>query len=208
MIIVAFLLGWLAIGFALGLYEARRGHWRWLWLLGAIAGPFAIPLSRQIEENEDLARPIPVAGGSGSGSGPTSVLAGIDGSHQSMDAVVGAATLLGSELGGLTLALVTDYDIHEAGDGPVDADHPTIADERRSLEDAARLVAEKIGFTPVTVILSGPPAQTLADHAVAEHFDVLAIGSKGSGMSKRMLGSCAERLASGAPVPVLVLPGS
>ena len=64
MIIVAFLLGWLAIGFALGLYEARRGHWRWLWLLGAIAGPFAIPLSRQIEENEDLARPIPVAGGS------------------------------------------------------------------------------------------------------------------------------------------------
>lgn len=208
MIFVAFFLAWLTVGFALGLYEARRGHWRWLWLLGALAGPFAIPLSRQIEENEGLAHPIPVAAGSGSGPGATNVLAGIDGSRQSMDAAVGAASLLGDGLGGLTLALVTDYDIHEAGDGPVDADHPTIADERRSLENAARLLAEKIGFTPATVILSGPPAATLADHAASERFDVLAIGSRGRGMSKRMLGSCAERLASGAPIPVLVLPGS
>ncbi len=206
MIIVAFVLLWLVVGFGLGLYEARRGHWRWLWLLGALAGPFAIPLSRQIEDNEDLAHPIPVAAGSGRGPGGTRVLAGIDGSRQSMDAAVRAAAVLGGELGELTLALVTDYDIHEATDGPVDAEHPSVAEERRSLEDAGRLLAEKVGFAPATVILSGPPAQTLADHAVAERYDVVAIGSRGRGMTKRMLGSCAERLAGGAPVPVLVLP--
>ena len=174
MIILVVILLWLVIGFALGLYEARRGHWRWLWLLGAIGGPFAIPLARQIEQNEALAHPIVVSPGSGRGPGSADILAGVDGSPESIDAARQAVEVLGGRLGGLTLALVTDYDIHEA----VDADHPNVAEERRALESAARRLTEKVGFEPASVLLSGSP-QALADHARSTPFDVVAIGSRG-----------------------------
>lgn len=208
MIILVVILLWLVIGFALGVYEARRGHWRWLWLLGAIGGPFAIPLARQIEQNEALAHPIVVSPGSGRGPGSADILAGVDGSPESIDAARQAVEVLGGRLGGLTLALVTDYDIHEAVDGPVDADHPNVAEQRLALEDAARRLTEQVGFEPATVLLSGSPAQALADHARSTPFDVVAIGSRGRGASKRLLGSCAEHLASRSPVPVLILPTS
>lgn len=208
MIVLVVILVWLVVGFASGLYEARRGHWRWLWLLGAMAGPLAIPLSRQIEGNERLARPIVVSAGSGRGPGGLRVLAGIDGSAGSIDAAVRSAELLGDRLGALTLAHVTDFDLHEAVPGPVDADHAAIAGPRRTLEETAGLLAERIGFTPASVVLSGPPADTLAGHAASEGFGMIAIGSRGEGMTKRLLGSCAERLAAGSPVPVLVLPAS
>lgn len=208
MIVLVVILLWLVVGFALGLYEARRGHWRWLWLLGAVGGPFAIPLARQIQENEDLAHPIEVSTGTGRGPGAVDVLAGIDGSPASVNAAKYAVKVLGGRLGGLTLALVTDFDIHEAAPGPVDADHPSVAAERRSLEQAAGALEEVTGFSPATVVLSGPPAPTLADHARSTGSGVVVIGSKGRGVSKRLLGSCAEQLASGSPVPVLILPAS
>jgi 23S rRNA pseudoU1915 N3-methylase RlmH len=40
MVQVSAVAGWIVIGGAVGLHEARLGRWRWLWLLGPIAGPF------------------------------------------------------------------------------------------------------------------------------------------------------------------------
>lgn len=206
MVIIVIALLWLTIGSALGLYEARRGHWRWLWLLGAIGGPFAIPLARQLQKNEVLALPMEVSPGSGRGPGQIDVLAGIDGSAESVDAARRAVDVLGGQVGKVTLALVTDYDIHEALPGPVDADHPAVAEERLALEKAAGQLSKTIGFEPSTVLLSGLPAQALSDHARSTPYGVITIGSRGRGASKRLLGSCAEGMAARSPVPVLILP--
>lgn len=208
MVVVIIILLWLLVGLALGLYEARRGHWRWLWLLGAIAGPLAIPIARQIEQNERLARPLDLRASTGQGPGTVRLLAGIDGSEDAVDAARQAADLLGSRLGEFELALVTDFDVHEATPGPLTADDRSVADERRALEDAAERLAGWLGFEPATVILSGVPARALRRHAVDGDFDVIAVGSRGRGLAKRLLGSCASGLAQESETPTLIMPSS
>ncbi|MDZ7676108.1 MAG: universal stress protein [Acidimicrobiales bacterium] len=205
-VIVIVILSWLLVGFALGLYEARRGHWHWLWLLGALAGPLALPLARQIEENERLARPLDISDATGHGPGGVRLLAGIDGSDESIDAARRAANLLGSRLGDFTLAMVIDFDLHEAVPGPLSPDHPRLADERTMLESAAASLDASLGFAPATVLLSGAPADALRQQATAARFDLLAVGSRGRGMTKRLVGSCASQLAQGSPVPALIMP--
>lgn len=205
-VIILIVLLWLLVGFALGLYEARRGHWHWLWLLGAIAGPLAIPLARQIEQNERLARPLDVTAATGRGPGGVRLLAGIDGSDESIDAARRAANLLGSRLGDFTLAMVIDFDLHEAVPGPLSPDHPRVADERAILESAAASLDASLGFAPATVLLSGAPAEALRQQATDARFDLLAVGSRGRGMTKRLVGSCASQLAQGSPVPALIMP--
>lgn len=206
MVAVIVILVWLLVGLALGLYEARRGHWRWLWLLGAIAGPFALPLARQIEQNEGLARPLDVGTGTGHGPGAVRLLVGIDGSEESIDAARRAVDLLGSRLGELELALVVDFDVQEATPGPLTADSPDLATERRALEDAAERLGRWLGFEPATVILTGVPADALRRRAVDGDFDVIAVGSRGRGLAKRLLGSCASTLAHGSETPTMIMP--
>lgn len=207
MIVIAVIaLSWLLLGALLGLYEARRGHWRWLWLLGAIGGPLAIPLARQIEQNEAGAGPLPMTPGTGAGPGGVRLLVGVDGSTASIESARGATDLLGSRMGACTLALVTDFEVLEAVPGPVDADHPDLQDERAILQTAAFELERWLGFAPATVLLAGNPAEALKRHADGGDFDLIAVGSRGKGLSKALLGSCASRLVSGAPVPTLILP--
>ena len=108
MLIIVFALSWILIGAVLGIYQARRGHWHMLWVLGAMAGPFAIPLFRQVEQNEQLARAVHLSEGSGAGRSGIRVPVGVDGPDDSTRAAKHAADLFGSRLGDLTLAMVTD----------------------------------------------------------------------------------------------------
>lgn len=206
MMVVVLVLLWLLVGFGFGIYEARRGHWRWLWLVGAIAGPFAGSLTRQLEKNESLAVPLDMSAGSGQGPGSVGLLAGVDGSAESIDAAGRAADLLGSRLGAMTLAMVADFEVHEAVPGPVGPDDKAVHGEREVLGEAAELLSRRVGFEPATVLLSGRPADALHRYASEQEFDVIAVGSRGKGLSKRMLGSCASQLPHGSPVAALIMP--
>ena len=206
--IITLVIAWILVGALLGIHESRRGHWHWLWLLGAMAGPFSIPLYRQIEQNEQLSRPIPLRPGSRDGHPGLRILAGIDGSQASVVAAREAADLVGANLGDLTLAAVADYEISEtlpADPSPADTEDTPYA---AVLADASRLLDRWLSFEPGTVLLTGRPAAALVDYAIREHFDLIVVGTSGRGLTKRVLGSCASQLTHETSVPVLLMPGS
>lgn len=206
MIIILVLVTWALLGAVIGLYEARRGHWHWLWLLGAMAGPFAIPLYRQIQQNERLARPVPLNAGTERSASGVRVLAGVDGSAASLDAVQQATGLLGSRIGRLTLATVADYEINETVPGPLTPEQPWVNEPKELLAEAAASLHEWLGFEPATVLLSGRPADALQAYAATDDHDVIVVGARGRGLTKRLLGSCASQLTQSSGVPVLVMP--
>lgn len=208
MVIAVILICWTLTGALLGIYEARRGHWRWLWLMGAMAGPFSIPLYRQLQRNEVHAGPVQLSPGSPErGQGPR-MLAGIDGSEQSLEAARAATHLFGTTLAGVTLAAVTDYEVNELVPGPLTPDEVWTSEHTRALEDAAEKLGGWLGFQPATVLLTGRPAAALQRYAGEGGFDVIVVGARGHGLTERLLGSCASQLTSGSPVPVVVMPAA
>ncbi len=57
-----------------------------------------------------------------------------------------------------------------------------------------------------TVVLSGPPAETLSEAAAAEDVDLVVAGSRGQGAVARvLLGSVSDRLAHLCPKPILIV---
>jgi nucleotide-binding universal stress UspA family protein len=57
-----------------------------------------------------------------------------------------------------------------------------------------------------STVLSGPPAETLAEAAAAPDVDLVVVGSRGQGAVKRMLlGSVSDRLVHICPRPILVV---
>lgn len=57
-----------------------------------------------------------------------------------------------------------------------------------------------------TRVRLGPPAESIAELAAAEKYDVIVVGSTGKGAVKRLLvGSTADRLVHISQVPVLVV---
>ena len=183
--------------------DGRRGHDPWTWgVAGTILGPLVLPLVlgwhwRDQRDEERLLRAAtpPLA------AGPIAVLAGVDGSPESVAAVRAAVDVLGPRLGSLTLATVLDLDATDAmnSHGP----GATVFEQRaqKLLDDAAARVA-KCG--PTTVILSGRPADTLSSYAHRHNTDLIAVGARGKGLSEAALGSVAEQLVRQPDVLVLV----
>jgi nucleotide-binding universal stress UspA family protein len=57
-----------------------------------------------------------------------------------------------------------------------------------------------------TALLSGAPAETLAEAAAAEDVDLVVAGSRGQGaVSRVLLGSVSDRLAHLCPKPILIV---
>lgn len=199
--------GWVVVGTAVGFYEVRRGHWRWLWLLGAIAGPLAIPLARQANRDEPHVTPLLLSDApERSDRAGLEVLVGIDGSEDSTDAAVSIAESLGPHLGSLTLATVVDYE------SMVDYAGPSREPDRARAQAEARLTAAAddleplLGSRPGVVVLAGKPAAALQQHANDERFDLVVVGRRGRGITKRLVGSCATELARASSVPVVIMP--
>ena len=71
---------------------------------------------------------------------------------------------------------------------------------------AAKKVAGECGVEADTVMVTGAPAEALADLALADRVWGVVIGAKGHGAVKRMLlGSITDRLVHICPKPVLVV---
>lgn len=166
LIFLAVLVLWIAIGAAIGLHEARRGHWHGVWILGAIAGPLAVIPARLSREWEQSPHPEVIdLRPSDPGQG-LRVLVGIDGSEESMHAARQAAQYVGWGLGGLTLATVLDFELVgiPRGDMPgADVPERKREEARAVLTRAADELGRWFGRLPSTVLLAGRPAQALAD---------------------------------------------
>jgi len=62
------------------------------------------------------------------------------------------------------------------------------------------------GFVVETDVLKGQPAQTIVEHAQANAFDLIVMGTHGrSGLSHVFMGSIAERVVQKAPCAVLTV---
>lgn len=185
---------WLSIGVVLALVMGRRGHGAWGWLvLGAVMGPFAIALALDAGRHHEALHET-VAQGTTWGGGSVDVVVGVDGSPEADAAAVGVIALFGSRLGRVTLAAVVPYD------------------SGREVEAQARANVKRAGRhfergTASLEVLSGPPAEALVRLANEGGYDLVAIGARGRGRSKALLGSAATRLARGSKVPVLIFGG-
>jgi nucleotide-binding universal stress UspA family protein len=186
---------WATIGAVLGLAMGRRGHDPYTWvLLGMFFGPIALVLALYAERTlprggpEVLARPA-------QGPGPVDVLVGFDGSADSRAAADAAVDLLGPRIGRFTVVRVVPFGCtselrHLA--------HAGLA------EEGTRLQPRDVGLG----IVEGKPHQALTDLAAAAGYEVIAIGTRGAGLSRELLGSTAVGLARHSKLPVLLVGGT
>ncbi len=135
------------------------------------------------------------------------ILVGVDGSEASLGAARLAAQIAVRFGARLTLACVVPTLLL-----PPDAYGLDVADvEQGNREFAQKVLADALGtlgeagVRADTVVLSGPPAESLAEAARARGADLVVVGSRGRGAVARvLLGSVSDRLVHISPKPVLV----
>lgn len=203
---VAIPVAWLTVGAVVGVVEARHGGWHRGWVVAAIFGPLAIPLALQRRRQ---ARPRPAVLTSGRArQGPVDLLIGIDGSPGSIAAASLAVRLFGPRVRRVMLATALDLDTampHREG-GLYPEPWPEEEAARTHLDSAAAALQHECEVTPGSVVLAGEPADALEQYAISEGYEVIVVGCRGTGLSKRVLGSCASKLARKTAVPVLLIP--
>jgi nucleotide-binding universal stress UspA family protein len=188
-------IAWFAIGLGTSYLMARRGHdaFSW-WLVGTALGPLAVGhvLDRILRERDRTDRSSGAA--RASSDRKVDVLVGIDGSSESEAAAAAACALLGERLGRVVLASVLPFDT------------PEWSETRRDANMALELAAVRVPHVEVErVLLEGRPVEELARYAAVNGFRLLAVGSRGKGVSTALLGSVASRLARADGVPVLIV---
>lgn len=190
---------WVVIGVVVAFTMRRRGHDFWVWLvLGAVLGPLSVPLA--VERARFHPAAFRATDDSQLRSGRFDVLAGIDGSAESVAAVRSALALFGDCVTSLTLASVLDYDT---------AGTYTGAEHQAEAEAWLSRAATEIGFEPVeTTVLFGRADNALAEFAGERGFELVVVGARGHGISEALFGSVTGRLVGGVAVPVLVGPRS
>ena len=208
MVYVALAVAWVVVGAAVGVVEARHGHWRHSWVVSAILGPFAFGLA---VGRRGLTPPAPKVLTTGlARRGPVDLLLGFDGSASSMEAAALAIGLFGPRVRRVTLATVLDVDT--AAPHTDNTLYPAPwPEEQAALDDLGRAVTSleaDFGIKPGSVILAGAPADALERYAIDEGYEVLVVGCRGKGLSKLLLGSCASTLAGKAKVPVMLIPAA
>ena len=135
------------------------------------------------------------------------ILVGVDGSEASLGAARLAAQIAVRFGARLTLACVVPTlllppDAYGLDVGDVEQGNREFA--QKVLADALGALGEA-GVRADTVVLSGPPAESLAEAASARGADLVVVGNRGRGAVARvLLGSVSDRLVHISPKPVLV----
>lgn len=194
-LVIAIAAGWLAVGLVLSIVMGRRGHSGFEWLvLGTLLGPFALVLAFEAGRHDERLEPARLPGGlrAAEGHGPVDVLVGYDGSPESAAALQAAVGLLGLRIGRLTVATVVPY-----GDIP--------ESEREAQEELRRLAARTPGHEPELEVLHGHPSNALREFATAGGYELIAVGTRGAGITRAIVGSAATELARDSKIPVLLV---
>lgn len=197
-LVLAVAAAWLAMGVILSIVMGRRGHNGFGWLIvGGLLGPLGVALAVNAKRHEEQMAPASLSKGPTApvGPGPVDVVVGYDGSQESIAAMDAVVELLGDRLGRLTVASVVPYD---GGREP----------ERRVTDDLRRLAQRSPGLVPDLEVLHGHPSVALREFAMAGGYELIAVGTRGSGVAKAILGSAASELARDSKVPVLVVGGA
>jgi nucleotide-binding universal stress UspA family protein len=188
---------WFAVGVAVSVAMGRRGHNSFGWfVLGSVLGPLAVVLALDARRHgEDFEHgPLHVGEPGTAGSGPVDVLVGYDASSASVAALDAVVALLGERIGRLTVATVVPYG------GARDQ-------EREATDRLRRLARRNPQRAPELKILHGHPSTALARCAVENGYQLVAVGRRGAGITKAILGSAASELARDSMVPVLLVGG-
>ena len=193
-----FLLGvaaaWILCGLVVAFIMRRRGHEFFVWLaLGSVLGPLSIPLAFDKLRQDHL---VEFDDAAGELSGRFDVLAGLDNSRESVEALESALALVGDNITSLTLATVLSHDAKDSYSGQAEQ-----AEALAYLES----VAAKLDSGDIrTQILFGQAAASLIDFASARGIELIVIGPRGRGASEAMFGSVARTVVSKSEIPVLV----
>jgi nucleotide-binding universal stress UspA family protein len=136
------------------------------------------------------------------------ILVAVDGSTHSLKGVTEAARIaksLGSQLELINVLppILLAPSVYGEAIKKIEEGNRLAADEILS---RAKAVDAEAGVTASTKIVTGSPAEALADLADSEHVWGVVIGAKGHGaVSRVLLGSITDRLVHICPRPVLVV---
>ena len=184
---------WFAIGLVLSIVMGRRGHNGFGWLvMGALLGPLGIAMAIDAGRHDEQLRPrtlaerVPVT----AGTGPIDVLIGYDGSSEADAAPQAVVDLLGDRLGRLTVATVIPFG--------------GLREQEQDATELLRQLARRIpGRVTELEVVHGHPSVALRQCAVEGGYKLIAVGTRGAGLSKALRGSAASELARESEVPVL-----
>lgn len=204
-IIVVVAVVWVVVGLAIRVALMRRGHRSASMFAAVLAGPLlGVALIRTATAPRGWQEVRVLAPGA-SGTGSLGVLVGIDGSPEAQAAVRTVVDLFGPKMGGLTLATVVSHEFRDA------AERQHVEHEARTwLAGTAQIVTGRDEHDgglpePQLVVVAGEPATELLELARRKGVDVMAVGRRGAGVSKILLGSVATQLAHKAPIPVMIV---
>lgn len=137
-----------------------------------------------------------------------SILVAVDGSPHSLKGVREAAVLAKAlsarlELVNVLPPILLSPSVYAEAIAKVEEGNRQVASE---LLEHAKKVALELGVEADTVMVTGAPAEALADLATADRVWGVVIGAKGHGAVARvLLGSITDRLVHICPKPVLVV---
>lgn len=190
------LVTWVAVGIGAVVFLGRHGRRSPGWyVIGAVLGPILFPIALELAERQGVLLARTDTGGTGA-SPCLTVLAAVDGSRESDEAIADAARVLAPEGARFVLLNVLSPDL-----GENDPDAARLAEELLASR-GARLPAGCL--PPVYEVVSGDPAEVILDRAVVDAADLVVMGRRGRGLSEMILGSVADAVVRRSPRPVLL----
>ncbi len=136
------------------------------------------------------------------------VLAGVDGSEESLGAARWAADRVARSGGTLTLVCayaIASYSSVSLDGGLAVLDDQALQDNAQRVVDAAAEALADTGVPVTTQVEVGDPASVLAE--LSKECDLIVIGTRGGGgFADRLLGSVSSALPAHARCPVVVVP--
>ncbi|HET6530364.1 MAG TPA: universal stress protein [Actinoplanes sp.] len=190
---------WIGAGVGAAVFLGRRGHRSWAWyVIGAILGLMFVPIAAErARRGTHHLTTVRAAGEPEAGDGRMTVLVGVDASAEARRALADVVHVFGTVRPRLVLVSVMDHDTVESGD------RDQIAGTRRMLEAHADRLSAHLP-RPAVEMASGPPAAALIEVAERCDADVIVVGRRGAGLSKRVLGSVADHLVHRSSRPVML----
>lgn len=192
---VVLLIVWVSSGLAGAWVLNRRsgrpsGFWYGVCL---VLGPFGLPIAWELSEQRptDVIERQP-----GHDRGGLRVVAALDESPASEQAVVDAVHLLGMRIGSLALVHVLDYD-------PDALEEDRVPEATAMLEGAASRLPPAAP-RPALVVAAGPPVDAVLELATRERADLVVLGHGRAGPSRTSLGSVSEGVTKRSSLPVLL----
>lgn len=191
-------LGWVAVTvWILGglggyyyLYRNAHPHPGWL-LVSLVLGPLSMLVFTDRVERS----PLTLVHRAPAAPGESTVLVGWDDSPESRHALELAQSMVGDRRCCLVLCQVVDYD---------SADEPGGRAVAAAADRLERVAADVPGLQPAVEVVAGRPVQALAEAAERLDVDMIVVGTRGSGLSRTLLGSVAEGLLTATHRPVVV----